>query len=301
MMTRPSTDDRMSRAWRNNHAYLVDLAFRMLGDVGQAEDAVQEAFTRLLGTAAGQIDSERGWLTVVTSRLCLDRLRSAQARLERADETAIQSAVSAVAGPPAIDPADRVTLDDEIRYALDIVLRRLTPAERVAFILHDVFATPFDAIADTLGKPVSTCRQLARRARQKISPAGQRPRALTPSEHRAVTEAFIKACSTGNLDALVSMLHPDVWGIAEFERGQPPARRVSHGTGTVGPTLLRFLGFPTTLVSFPGADDVVLLACRDKTPYATVTLTIDDGLVRKIHVTLRPGARAHRRCASRDG
>jgi RNA polymerase sigma-70 factor (ECF subfamily) len=289
-MTAPSTDDRLRRSWRENRPYLVDLAFRMLGDVGEAEDVVQEAFTRLADTAADQIDSERGWLTVVTSRICLDQLRSARARRERTDETAIDVAATPLTGQPAVDPVDRVTLDDEVRNALDLVLRRLSPAERVAFILHDVFATPFDAIADTLGKPVGTCRQLARRARHKITAASPRPGTLVPPEHRAVTEAFINACSTGDVDALVGLLHPNVWGVAEFD-GQPPAaRRVSHGVDTVAPILHRFLKPPTTLVSLPVAHEVRLLAYCGTTPYATIELTVDHGRVRRIHVRLSPGS-----------
>src|SRR5262249_2717569 len=119
--------------------YLVDLAFRMLGDVGAAEDAVQDAFARLVRSGPGGIEDERGWLIVVTSRLCLDQIRSARSRRELASDPGQLDAAAAPAGGELADPADRATLDDSVRLALLVVLRRLTPAERVVFVLHEVF------------------------------------------------------------------------------------------------------------------------------------------------------------------
>lgn len=284
-MEEPSSEQPITLAWHENHAYLVDLAFRMLGDIGAAEDVAQEAFTRLAVTTAADIESPRGWLTVVTSRLCLDQLRSASSRRERTDDAAIQEAAAPLTGHPIIDPADRVTLDDEVQSALRVVLQRLSPAERVAFILHDVFATPFGTIAVTLGKPPGTCRQLARRARQKIATMDVRPGEPAPPGHRMVVETFIRACSTGDLDALVRVLDPDVWGVAEFD-GQ---RKVSHGVEVVARTLLQFFGSGTTLVSLPSPGHALLLAYRRQAHYATIALTIEDGVACKVHVTVASG------------
>ncbi|WP_120313989.1 sigma-70 family RNA polymerase sigma factor, partial [Mycobacterium alsense] len=136
----PSSSDQVTEAWRRHRPYLVNLAYQMLGDVGDAEDVAQEAFLRLSRTDPDEIDDVRGWLTVVASRLCLDQARSARARLERPGEVELPA-------PARVDPADRVTLDDEVRAALLEVLRRLNPGERVAFVLHDVFGVPFDSIA----------------------------------------------------------------------------------------------------------------------------------------------------------
>ncbi len=122
-------------AWRSHRPYLVNLAYQMLGDVGEAEDVAQEAFLRLSRTDVAEIDDIRGWLTVVAGRLCLDQLRSARARHEQPEDVESVDVVRS-AGP---DPADRVTLDDEVREAMLEVLRRLSPGERVAFVLHDVF------------------------------------------------------------------------------------------------------------------------------------------------------------------
>lgn len=178
-------------AWRAHHPYLVNLAYQMVGDIGDAEDVAQEAFLRLARTDAEHLDDVRAWLTVVAGRLCLDHVRTARSRLERpAPGVLLESTASTGA-----DPADRVTLDDEVRAALFEVLTRLSPGERVAFVLHDVFAVPFEDIAETVGRPVGTCRQLARRARAKFTGATHRPLDVAAIQHRQVMETFIAACT----------------------------------------------------------------------------------------------------------
>src|ERR1700728_1777661 len=166
-MSQPQSDDQVTQAWRQHRPYLVNLAYQMLGDVGEAEDVAQKAFLRLSRADITAIDDVRAWLTVVAGRLCLDQVRSARSRHERPED--IGTEVAAVNQSDRLDPADRVTLDDEVRTALWEVLRRLSPGERVSFVLHDVFGVPFDAIAETVGRPVGTCRQLARRARTKFT------------------------------------------------------------------------------------------------------------------------------------
>ncbi len=199
------TGARFTTSWQAHRGYLVDLAYRMLGDVGAAEDMVQEAFARL-ARADEDIVDERGWLTVVTCGSASTR-SAPPAPATKAQDTALLEA--APRSPPRpVDPADRITLDDQVRQALSVVLARLGPDERVVFILHDVFATPFDAIAETLGRPVATCRQLARRARKKIEDAsGQRAAGVpgrTPADHREVhhrvhqrrpRRAAVRACT----------------------------------------------------------------------------------------------------------
>jgi RNA polymerase sigma-70 factor, ECF subfamily len=142
----------VSAAWAQHRPYLVGMAFRMLGDIGDAEDAVQEAFVRLMATNVTDIADARGWLTVVTSRLCLDQIRSSRRRLQHPHNLeAIESRLPGV-GSSFVDPAERVTLDDSVRLALSVVLDRLTPAERVVFVLHDIFQVPFETVADTVGR-----------------------------------------------------------------------------------------------------------------------------------------------------
>jgi RNA polymerase sigma-70 factor, ECF subfamily len=268
-------------AWRDHRAYLVNLAYQMLGDVGEAEDVAQEAFLRL--SRADGIDDTRGWLTVVAGRLCLDQLRSARARLETPLPPDRDVAV-------AHDPADRVTLDDEVSHALLETLRRLTPGERVAFVLHDVFAVPFDEIADTVGRPVGTCRQLARRARAKFTSAARQSNVVAPDEHQLVTDAFIAACGNGDLQALASVLDPAVWGVGTLLADPTPPPQVNHGPHDVATNLLRYLGpGATVVVGAPGAP--VLLAFAEGRLFAVVTLTIRDDKVLKIEATADPSAR----------
>jgi RNA polymerase sigma-70 factor (ECF subfamily) len=276
-------DGGITTAWRDHRPYLVNLAYQMLGDVGEAEDVVQEAFLRLSRADAGGIDDVRGGLTVVAGRLCLDQLRSARVRLE----TVLRPEHDvAVAG----DPADRVTLDDEIGGALLEVLRRLSPGERVAFVLHDVFAVPFDEIAETVGRPAGTCRQLARRARAKFAAAAPRSADVAQAEHQRVTETFVTACANGDLEALASVLDPSVWGVGTVLADPAPPPQVNHGPRDVAANLMRYLGRDATVVGGPPGQPVLLAFDRGRL-FAVVVLTIRDGLVMKIEATADPSAR----------
>ena len=272
-------------AWRSHRPYLVNLAYQMLGDVGEAEDIAQESFLRLARTDPSQIEDVRGWLTVVAGRLCLDQLRSARARYERPDRGGALEASRS--NDP--DPADRVTLDDEVRTALLEVLRRLSPGERVAFVLHDVFQMPFEEIAETVGRPIGTCRQLARRARAKFTNASPRLADVTNAEHQLVTEKFITACANGELQALTAVLDPTVWGAATILGDPAPPPQVNHGADEVATNLLRYLGHGATLVSGP-VGEPVLLAFADRRLFAVLVLTVRDGLVAKIEATVDPSA-----------
>jgi len=274
-------------AWRSHRPYLVNLAYQMLGDVGEAEDVAQEAFLRLAREDVAAIDDMRGWLTVVAGRMCLDQLRSARARHERPDEVSAADVV-----PSAdLDPADRVTLDDEVREAMLEMLRRLSPGERVAFVLHDVFQMPFDEIAETVGRPVGTCRQLARRARGKFATVTPRLADVADAEHQLVTERFITACANGDLEALTAVLDPTVWGAGTILGDGAPPPQVNHGPDEVGRNLLRYLGHGATLVSGP-VGEPVLLAFSDRRLFAVIVLTIRDNLVLKIEATIDPWAAA---------
>jgi RNA polymerase sigma-70 factor (ECF subfamily) len=278
----------VAEAWRLHRPYLVNLAYQMLGDVGDAEDVAQEAFLRLSRTDVGEIADVRAWLTVVAGRLCLDQARSARARYEWPDDIGQEAA--AVNQPARLDPADRVTLDDEVRTALLEVLHRLSPGERVSFVLHDVFAVPFDAIAETVGRPVGTCRQLARRARSKFALAQPKPSEVSTAEHQLVTEKFITACANGDLQALVEVLDPTVWGVGTVLGDPAPPQQINHGPHDVAVNLLRYLGPGATVVSGP-AGQPVLLAFAKRRLFAVVVLTIGDSLVTKIEATADPSAR----------
>lgn len=279
----------IDQAWRENRTYLVDLAYRMLRDIGEAEDVVQGAFAQLLQVDAREIEDTRAWLTVVTSRLCLNRIQSAQRRREQAADPGVLA--EAARGISAPDPADRVTLDDRVRLALLVVLEQLTPAERVAFVLHDVFATPFDAVAESLGRSPASCRQLARRARRKLEEAHGQQVGVTSLEHREVTARFIAACAGGDIAALVTVLDPDVEGEADFGGGGHV-----HGAQRVARGIMRFwsgvptnyYGTPVTMVSLPVGEQMALLGYAEQTLIGMLLLDITDGRVREIHAYVHP-------------
>jgi RNA polymerase sigma-70 factor, ECF subfamily len=282
-----SPSDQITEAWHSHRPYLVNLAYQMLGDVGDAEDIAQEAFLRLsraVESDVNEIDDVRGWLTVVASRLCLDQVRSARARYERPGEIDQQPA------SPLLDPADRVTLDDEVRSALLEVLRRLSPGERVAFVLHDVFGVPFDAIAETVGRPVGTCRQLARRARAKFGAALPKSIEVASAEHQLVTEKFITACANGDIAGLTAVLDPAVWGVGTILVDPAPPPQINHGPQAVATNLLFYLGPEVTLVSGPAGLGAVL-AFAQRRLFAAIVLTIRGGLVTKIEAVADPSAR----------
>jgi RNA polymerase sigma-70 factor, ECF subfamily len=289
--SQPATD-RAAEAWRRHRPYLVNLAYQMLGDVGDAEDVAQEAYLRLSRADLDEIEDIRAWLTVVAGRLCLDQVRSARARYERPGELGPEVAALNQSRRP--DPADRVTLDDEVRTALLEVLHRLSPGERVSFVLHDVFGVPFESIAETVGRPIGTCRQLARRARAKFAqaqPAQTTPGDVSVAEHQLVTEKFITACANGDLQALAAVLDPTVWGVGTVLTEPPLPPLINHGPHNVAENLLFYLGPGVTVVSGP-AGQPVLLAFAERRLFAVIVLTIREGLVTKIEATADPSARA---------
>ena len=282
-------DATISQAYREHRPYLVDLAFRMLGDLGAAEDVVQDAFARLLRADAGEIDDERGWLIVVTSRLALDQIRSARSRRERAHDPGEIEFTAPRTQPALADPADRITFDDSVRLALLVMMQKLSPAERVVLVLHDVFRMPFGTIAQTVGRTTASCRQLAKRARQKV--ADGRPGArfdVESAEHRLVTDKFIAACAGGDLDGLLAVLAPDAWGDVDFGPAATEARSVITGAENVAANLLRFWGPGSTLVSHPAGGQPALLGFHGRTLAALLVLRMRGEQVQAVHVIADP-------------
>ena len=275
-------DLRVGRAWRDHRRHVLDIAFRMLGSLSEAEDVVQEAFARLVRTDLDQIDDLGGWLVVVVGRLCLDQLRSA--RWQR------QQPMDDEAGPVGLDPADTVTLDDSVRRALGLVLERLTPAERTAFVLHDVFQMSFDEVGAIVGRSPTACRQLASRARRHIrDDVGPARFSVEPADRRRLVDRFMAACVTGDLDGLLAVLDPDVSGQADVG-GPIGLGPVLRGAERVAAGLLLFLGpessaEPTDFVSLPTGE---LAVVRGGHLVGTFTLTVEGGLVTHIHGLLDP-------------
>ncbi|MEV4140153.1 RNA polymerase sigma factor SigJ [Dactylosporangium sp. NPDC049742] len=198
---------------------LINLAYRLLGSLAEAEDAVQETYARWYAMPHEQrqaIESPGAWLTTVASRICLNLLGSARARRERYVgewlPEPLPDRTEWTGGAPA-DPADRVTLDESVNMAFLVMLESMTPAERVAFILHDVFRYPFAEIAEIVGRTPAACRQLASSARRRIRAA--QPPATPPARQAAVVRAFKTAWEAKDVDALIGLLDPGATAVAD--------------------------------------------------------------------------------------
>jgi RNA polymerase sigma-70 factor (ECF subfamily) len=202
---------------------LINLAYRLLGSLAEAEDVVQETYARWYAMSRPQqdaIESPGAWLTTVASRICLNLLDSARARRERYVGEWIPEPVpdatewvTGRADGSTVDPADRVTLDESINMAFLVVLESMTPAERVAFILHDVFRYPFAEVAEIVGRTPAACRQLASSARRRLR-AAQAP-ATPPARQADIVRAFKQAWEAKDIDALIGLLDPDVTATAD--------------------------------------------------------------------------------------
>ena len=198
--------DHLAERFEEHRTHLRGVAYRMLGSLNEADDAVQEAWLRLNRTEAASIDNLGGWLTTVVGRVCLDMLRS---RTSRREEPFAPDAPEPVAtGTPGSSPEQEALLADSVGLALLVVLEKLTPAERLAFVLHDMFAVPFEEIAPIVGRTAEATRQLASRARRRVRGGGTPDPDL--GRQREVVEAFLTALRGGDFEGLLAVLDPDL-------------------------------------------------------------------------------------------
>jgi RNA polymerase sigma-70 factor (ECF subfamily) len=202
-----ATDAWLATEFEAQRAHLRAVAYRMLGSLTEADDAVQEAWLRLSRTDTNEIANLGGWLTTVVARVCLDALRTRAARREEPLEARVEGPLGTAADPA--DPERQALLADSIGLALLGVLETLSPAERLAFVLHDLFAVPFEEIAPIVGRSPEAARQLASRARRRVRGAEADPDADL-SGQRAIVSAFLAAARGGEFDALLALLDPEV-------------------------------------------------------------------------------------------
>lgn len=196
----------LAEQFESNRGHLQGVAYRLLGSLSEAEDAVQEGWLRLSRSGAEGVENLRGWLTTVVARVCLDMLRSRKSRREEALETPESEAAASVHS--AADPEREAMLADSVGLATLVVLDRLNPAERVAFVLHDLFDVPFDEIARISGRTAESARQLASRARRRVRGATSVPEGAIPQQ-RSLVEAFLAALRAGDAEKLVALLTPE--------------------------------------------------------------------------------------------
>ena len=215
MSKHPDADDPIAAAWCEHRRRLLDIAYRMLGTLSDADDAVQEAFLRLARDGLDGIDDTLGWLITTTGRICLDKLRADTTRRRYIGPWLPEPYVDLPAA--TVDPADQVTLDDSVRIAMLALLETLSPAERTVFVLHDVFAMSFEQVADVVGRTPAACRKLASRARRHMADNAEPRFEVEPATARQVADRFAAACSSGDVAELLAVLDADV--IGEFDSG----------------------------------------------------------------------------------
>ena len=272
---------RLTEQFEVDRPRLQAIAYRMLGSRVEAEDAVQDAWLRLGGADASQIENLGGWLTTVTARVCLDRLRS---RRSKGEESLDARPGDDVAEATAIDPAHEVVVADSVGAALLVVLDALPPAERVAFVLHDVFAVPFEEIAEIVERTPEAARQLASRGRRRVrgaSPTGR----VDPLRHRGVVEAFLRAARGGDFEGLLRLLDPEVALRPDAAAVGMGSLREMHGAHAVAEALAG--GARGALVAVVDGVAALVWAPGGQTR-GVVQFTVDDGRIVAIDVTGDP-------------
>jgi RNA polymerase sigma factor (sigma-70 family) len=215
-------DDWLAERFEENRPHLRAVAYRMLGSLSEADDAVQESWLRLSRASADGIENLGGWLTTVVARVCLNMLRSRQTRRE--EPLGVHLPDPIVSRAESLDPEQVVLLADSVGLALLVILETLEPDERLAFVLHDMFAVPFDEIAPIVGRTPTAARQLASRARRRVQGAVPVPDASL-ARQREVADAFLAAVRAGDFERLLTVLHPDV--VLHADRGRVPPGTVS--------------------------------------------------------------------------
>ena len=272
---------------------LLALAYRLLGTVADAEDAVQETYVRwvrLTDAERARIVNPGAWLTRVAGRICLDALGSARARRESYVGQWLPEPVpqDSLFVTPFPDPLDRVSLDESVGMALLVLLESLTPPERVAFVLHDVFGVPFAEIAETVGRSTDAVRQLASQGRRRVRE--RRARLATREQHDAVARAFLEAAATGRLDRLITVLDPDVVLISDAGGRKSAALRPVVGADRVARFLqgLARLHPGAEVVLVPTADGLAALATLDGCPDAVFSFVVEGERITEVLAVRNP-------------
>jgi RNA polymerase sigma factor (sigma-70 family) len=274
--------DWLAERFEDHRGQLRAVAYRMLGSLSEADDAVQEAWLRLSRSDTSGIENLGGWLTTVVARVSLNMLRSRVSRREESLGVRLPDPIVDPAG--GTDPEHEALLADSVGLALLVVLETLSPAERLAFVLHDMFAVPFDEIAGIVDRSPDAARQLASRARRRVRARDTVPDA-DPDAQREVVDAFLAAARDGDFDRLVAVLHPDVVLRSDLPSG---GSREVRGAETVARQAQAFsrveLRMRPALVN--GAAGLV--STRDGRPFAVGGFTVRDGRIVEIDILADP-------------
>jgi RNA polymerase sigma factor (sigma-70 family) len=270
----------LAGGFEEHRPHLRAVAYRILGSLSEADDAVQDAWERVSRAGANEVENLKGWLTTIVARVCLNMLRSRNTRREESLETCVPDPIVSPAG--GLDPEEEALLADSVGLALQVVIDTLAPPERLAFVLHDMFDLPFEEIGPMVGRTTQATRQLASRARRRIKgaeiPAPERDLA----RQRAVVDAFFAAGRAGDFDALVAVLHPDVVARADFSPRHPSRSTVVRGAAAVARRAR--LGATADAEVHPalvnGAAGAVITS--GGRPFAVMAFTVADGRIVEI-------------------
>jgi RNA polymerase sigma factor (sigma-70 family) len=273
--------DWMAERFETHRPRLRAVAYRMLGSLSEADDAIQEAWLHLRRRDTAGVENLAGWLTTVVARVCLDMLRARRSRHEVPLPQHLPDPV--VTGPGGTDPEQAALLADSVGLALLVVLDTLAPVERLAFVLHDMFAVPFDEIAPIVGRSPAAARQLASRARRRVQ-HGAPVADADPARQREVVDAFLAASRAGDFAALLALLDPDVVVRADLGALQAGMPRQVHGAPAVAEQAMAFAwraqhARPALVNGLPG-----IVVAPGGRPYAVMGFTIAGGRIVEIDI-----------------
>jgi RNA polymerase sigma-70 factor, ECF subfamily len=270
--------------FEEHRPHLRAVAYRMLGSLSDADDAVQDAWLRVSRAGAGEVENLGGWLTTVVARVCLNVLRSRRTRREESLDAHLPDPVVSV--EQVRQPEEEALLADSVSLALLVVLDTLTPAERLAFVLHEMFQLPFSEIARMVGRSPEAARQLGSRARRRVK--GAQIPAPDPdlARQREVVDAFFRAARGGEFDSLVALLDPDVVLRSDFGGRRPSAPKVIHGAVAVARQARALPGAELHPALVNGTAGMVITV--HGRPYAVMGFTVVDGKIIEIDAIADP-------------
>jgi RNA polymerase sigma-70 factor (ECF subfamily) len=285
----------LAARFEENRTHLRSVAYRMLGSLVEADDAVQDTWLRLNRSRVDEVENMSGWLTTIVARVCLNMLRARRIRREESIERHLPDPVISRDGE--LQPEEEALLADSVGLALLVVLDTLAPAERLAFVLHDMFELPFEEIAALVDRSPAAARQLASRARRRVKGADIPAPDPDLARQRTVVDAFFKAARGGDFDALVALLDPNVVLRADFGARHPAASTVIHGATAVARQALQgaLLAAQLHPALVNGAAGVVVTV-RGR-PFAVMSFTVAEGKIVEIDAIADP-ARVRRIAAA---
>ena len=276
--------DWLAAQFEEHRRHLRSVAYRMLGSLSEAEDAVQEGWLRVSRAGSEGVENLGGWMTTVVARVCLDMLRSRAARREAPMESYVPDPIVSREGE--VDPEEEALLADSVGLALLVVLETLAPAERLALVLHDVFGVPFEEIGEMVDRSPEAARQLASRARRRVQGAAAPDTDV--KRQREVVDAFLAASRGGDFDALLAVLHPDV--VFRLDRGALPAgvSQVARGAGAISQLKFMFFGpgWSTQPALVNGAAGLIVR--MNGRPLSVIAFTVVGGRIAEIDVLADP-------------